>query len=293
MADAPELSWRIFTAAEQFQQRKRRWRMLLTAAAVGFVIAFSFSSETRWLALLITAVLTAIVWFWHHTREQARNQVAEPNVRLSSAGFQWRKQHDTWELLPREAILSYRLNPLLRLNDEPFLVFVLRDQFESQPIYRGTLPSWELVHQWLHDHWNLAEDPSPAASAVIIDAVRWGGFYEYDLPSRQFRWLAEAREFSILLAALRRVADELPLPPHGAQPQWLELVGNEEGEELLLGIDREPWIEGSSIAAPAEWFRSLAGALEAARTSDQTELTIEMPTVAGTWKIGYEVLSAK
>ena len=218
MVDPPELSWRIHTAEEQFQQRQRRWRAILAAAAAFFVVAFTFTEASRWLGMIGTVLLAGIFWSWQRSRERKLLAAAEPNIRLNAVGFSWRKIAGDWQTLPRESIVGYRIQPLLKAGDEPCLVFLLRDFFESQSVYRGTLETWDSVRDWLTEHWSLEEVPSPAASEVVVDSVRWEGVYEYDLSPRNLHWHANRENLTAFAGFLRRAAEEIPLPPVGAKP---------------------------------------------------------------------------
>ena len=289
MDDPPELAWRISTAEERFRQRQRRWRVLLAAAAAFFVVAFTFTESARWFGMAGTVLLAGVVWSWQRSRERQDLTAGEPNIGLNAAGFRWRKTAGDWQCLPREAIVGYRIQPLLKAGDEPCLVFLLNDCFESQSISRGSLDSWETVRGWLTEHWSLEEIPSPAASEIVVDSVRWEGVYEYDLSPRELHWHADRANLTALAGFLRRAADEIPQPPVGAKPKWLEVVGSEEGEEFLMGVDRDPWIDGGSLAGPPVWLRQIATEVDGKLAAGETNFTMEVKTFSRPWTLGFHV----
>ncbi len=274
---ADELAWRVPTSAELGARRRIYQRAILTGVA--FTIALFVALKPAWwpLGLVVGGASAAAMAAWQAWQFRRKYAQLPPNMRLARDGFRWGNAPESSGEISRPQIKAFRIEDHSGQGSTD-LVLILQDDFESQPIRLPEKEVAERVREWLRSTWSLEESPSPRSTSVGIRTLRLPIYAEAHPDRGEWHWEGSTIGLKSLAGAIRSAAEELPLPPAGAQPKVLEVVGTRrDGSELLIAVDREPWLDELTMAAPPEQLRKVADTLEAAlESSEAAEFELEL-----------------
>jgi hypothetical protein len=253
-------------------------------------------------------LLTVVVVF-------ARRLVAsgqEPDVRLSTAGVNWRAPWGEKLEVPRAKIEGFRIE---RQNGgeaaAPTLTLLLHDGFESWPLEIHSPATAPAVRDFLAHTLGVPERP-PAnedfdaryqellgsveddtalderiARQMAADAQRLGFFAEADVVQRIWRFEGTRQRLLDLCSQWEGAAAGLRVAPPYARPQRHELGG--WAMRLLVEADEEPWLTDGVIGGPPAWHRELASAARrrVEAMGQVGEATFDAP--ATRWKLRWVI----
>jgi hypothetical protein len=283
-----ELSWRVPSPAEVLSRRGIFQRAVLTGVA--FTLALFVALKPAWwpLGFAVGAAAGGGMFWWQRWRFQSRFGNLPDNMRLTSAKFEWGPKDAPQGSIKKEDVTAFRLEQAEGFARAEALVLILQDGFESQPIVLLGDGLAADVRSLLRDSWHLEEQPSPRTCPVGTRSLRLPVYTEGHAERGEWHWEGSSVGLGSLAQALRSAAEEIPLPPPGARPKVLEVVGTRrDGSELLIAVDRQPWLDDLTIAAPPEQLRAVADSLEQALATVEDadfELELELPDDAA-WSI--------
>jgi hypothetical protein len=274
---AAQLSWRVPSPAEIAARRRIFHRAVLVAVVFTLALFAAFKPAWWGLGFAVGAVAGALMFWWQRLRFRKRYGTLPANMHLSAEEFRWGSAQQAGGEIQRDDATAFRIE---QAEDDrrTQLVLILRDGFESQPILLPNEEVVERVREMLAKQWSIDESPSPRSCPVGTRTLRLPVYTEGHPDKAEWHWEGSAVGLNSLAQALRSAAEELPLPPPGARPKVLEVVGTRrDGSELLIAVDRHCWLDEITIAGPPEQLRAVAASLEEAlKTTNDEDFELEL-----------------
>jgi hypothetical protein len=259
------LSWRVPTSGDPRLLRLAIAQIGLASVIAGLLLFVALPRE--WLIPgLVGLIPLAIYMAYRRWSSYRRSLAGEENVWLDEEGLHWLDTAGEKQSFARPDVLGFHIGRHLdTLRAVPALTLKLSSGFESQPIELHPPATAEAVRDVLTEAWQIEEHEDatvPGAGDYDAAVSIYGECHE---EFQEWHWEGTKTELGRFFEMFRSAAEELPLPPAGAQPaSRVILLSRRQPTRLRIAHSPVSHLEPGIIAAPGVILREITSHATAA-----------------------------